>query len=694
MLAAPSGRAARTGRVRSRDALAGSRGGRFWPPRFWRARRAAAPLALLAVLAVGSAAQTPDTVSVGVTPALAGRPDSLSRPVGGDLVVPLGPEPGRVVAPTPALTAALDPTDLLAEAPGAFLYRLSAPGRAALSFDGLPPETPALVLDGRPFDDLLTGAPRFDLLPSEAAAPLRLADTRHGRVGAVEASTRPFRAAVPITELRYFGGQRGVQYASGTHAQTRRAPRLLGGGADSRMTLTGHVATRASNGRLGTSAFGRSSDGARERHSHALGRLLLTRPGLAVEAGDLYTEQLDGAQRGLTGDVFTILGATALDGTAERKTIRNDLWLTAWAGATSSPLELGAAWTSQRWRYVRTAGDTLAADAGRVSGHVRQRVRLGPARLHLRAGATFDTVSDTAGVFAPGGRLGLHASVLDSLALGPLRLALQAGLHRADDDTAPALAARAEAGALSAGLRYGRGTDGRLWDGGLGGRIEAAPSAAERVWAADVGVGATVGAVRGALRLSGSRREDPRWLVSRGDTAYAVVASASPATRVGATAEAWWREGVRRGLYLRGALTATHALDADASDLHRRDARSLPTVWARVRFGLRAEGVGDGVADLDLALVARGWSALAGRVVEPATGLTALPDPDGALGTSLPTRGTLGAEATATFSERASVFLRYDNALAGRLYDGALVVPGEPIPSTALRFGVFWALLN
>jgi hypothetical protein len=166
------------------------------------------------------------------------------------------------------------------------------------------------------------------------------------------------------------------------------------------------------------------------------------------------------------------------------------------------------------------------------------------------------------------------------------------------------------------------------------------------------------------------------------------------AERIGATATLSWRDDVARGLYIHSSVTATQALNASRSALHQLDAESLPTVWGRLRVGARATNLGNGVADLDLAIVAHGWSAFRGLVVVPATGQMALPDPTGALGAELPARGTVGAEATATFSARASVFLRYDNALATRLYDGARVVQGEPIPATTLRFGVFWALLD
>jgi hypothetical protein len=98
------------------------------------------------------------------------------------------------------------------------------------------------------------------------------------------------------------------------------------------------------------------------------------------------------------------------------------------------------------------------------------------------------------------------------------------------------------------------------------------------------------------------------------------------------------------------------------------------------------------VLDLDLAVVVRSWSSFRGRVVEPRTGLLALPDPATAFGAVLPARGTLGAEATATFSRRATVFLQIDHAL-GQVV-GAAVVQGEPLPIRVVRFGVFWALLD
>ena len=95
-------------------------------------------------------------------------------------VAPFGPAPGRPVTPVPALTAALDVETLLADRPGAFAYALGTPGRAYVALDALGPDLPALALDGRPYDDPFTGAPRYDLLPAAAVGPLRLTTRRSG----------------------------------------------------------------------------------------------------------------------------------------------------------------------------------------------------------------------------------------------------------------------------------------------------------------------------------------------------------------------------------------------------------------------------------------------------------------------------------------------------------------------------------
>ena len=65
-----------------------------------------------------------------------------------------------------ARTQHFSPTAVLDARPGVFVYRFDAPGwPEAVSLDGVPPVFTGLRLGALPFDDLVTGAARFDLLP-------------------------------------------------------------------------------------------------------------------------------------------------------------------------------------------------------------------------------------------------------------------------------------------------------------------------------------------------------------------------------------------------------------------------------------------------------------------------------------------------------------------------------------------------
>ena len=678
--------------------------------------RARAGIGLAVLLVAAPAwAQTPDSTAAPPVeePAPDAAPaDSLQADAAEALprpsVAPPGPAEGRVLTPVPALTAALDAQTLLADRPGAWAYATGAPGRVAgVALDGLGPGAPALSLDGRPLDDPFTGAPRYDLLPWAAVGPLRVQDVRRGRALGVAAAVRPFRLGVPVTELRYGAGQEGVQQISATHAQTRRPPALLRGGSpDARLTLTGHAASRRATGVLA---------GGTLRHTDALGRLLLTRPGLAAEAGVLYTDRTVGARLGVVAGasadpydgLFDRDAARVLDPAATRRTLRTEAWALARVPLAAEPLEAGVSYAVQRLVYASDPApgtrDTLRAHGRRLAGHLRQPVRLGGHRLDLRAAAVWD--ADPGGGADPfgdtGGRLALHGAASDSLRVGRLALAAEVGLNAVGGALWPSAALRVEAGPAFAGVRLGGRAPSRLEAAGLADRIGAVEDApTERTAAGEAGLAVRAGDWRAEARAFGHVRLDARELTAVGDSAFA-FADVGTVREAGLAVAVGWRERAARGLYVRGEGSTRAVLDASANsaqaaadDLRQRLDAALPRAWAALRVGLRAEGVGDGVLDLDLAAVGHGWTAFRSRRVEPATGLLALPEPGAALGVEIPTQATLGLEATATFSARASIFLRYDNALGGRVTAGALQTQGEPLASHVLRFGVFWALVN
>src|SRR5690606_11843345 len=101
-----------------------------------------------------------------------------------------GPDPGRVVTPTPTRRPVFNAAALLGAVPGAFRYDLGVPGAPdGLSFGGLAPERASLTLDGVPAMDLFSGRPAWELLPLDALAPLRVAP-RYGAPVGVDASLR------------------------------------------------------------------------------------------------------------------------------------------------------------------------------------------------------------------------------------------------------------------------------------------------------------------------------------------------------------------------------------------------------------------------------------------------------------------------------------------------------------------------
>ncbi|PAP76132.1 hypothetical protein [Rubrivirga marina] len=662
----------------------------------------------VAALAAAASAQVPDSTAAPDPPGdvRALPADSLAPRVAADSAR-LGPEaepvppfalaPGRPVTPVPATTAALDVAALLADVPGAFVYRLGAPGSTAgAALDGLGPDLPALMLDGRPVVDLITGAPRYDLLPLAAIGPLRTEAAALGRPG-VQASLRDLRLGVPVTELRYLGGQDAIQHASGTHAQTRRPPAFLRGGSDaSRLTLTGHAASRSAD-----SPFA----GGDVAHTDAFGRLLLTQPLVAAEVGVMYTDRTEGARAGVVPSaglpvegIFSASTATVRGSGATRRTLRTEPWLRLRLPfARSAPTDVGASIALQRSVFVRAdgTGDTLRVHGRRLAAFAEQPLRVGPNRLVLRLDVMAEPApGPEAGVLTGAeSRLGLHAAITDSLRLGQASVVLGAGFHQVEDARWPSASARVTAGPASAGVMLGGRAPSWLDAVGLSGSVIPATSTeAEQTLSADAALRLRRGDWRLDLRAFGSATLNGLHLVSLGDTLAAVTVAGEPIRQGGISMGGGWRERVRRGFYANVRGTARAVLSS-GSDLHDRIDASLPRVWATGRLGVRAEDIGDGVVDVDLAVASTAWTAFRSVRVEPATGALVLPEPGGSLGFELPARALVGLEATATFSAQASLFVRYDHALGERAY-GAVVTQGEPLPPHVLRFGVFWALLN
>ena len=351
--------------------------------------------------------------------------------------------------------------------------------------------------------------------------------------------------------------------------------------------------------------------------------------------------------------------------------------------------------------------DTLSVAGNRYAVGAAQA--LGARGLGIRAWAALD--DDPWGRFDPLGdgneRLQVHAAITDTLTASGVRLAIQAGGHVAGGTFGPALALRADARGAFAAVSWTGVIPGRIEESGFfpvaslapGVPIGTASGGPERALSAEAGAARGVGTFSLGARLVGRLTTDASRLVvaqdiataGANDVAFWYQGASGSVTMLGAQGALGWRENAASGLYATAGLTATAWPGADDSPLalSGKIAESVPALYGSARLGARATRVGTGTAALDLGATARGWSAFRGVRVHPATGLLALASPEAA---RLPARVLLDLDASVTFSQRATVSVRWENILSGLLYDGAALVQGEPLAASQLRFGVFWAL--
>ncbi|ARA93296.1 hypothetical protein AWN76_009060 [Rhodothermaceae bacterium RA] len=632
---------------------------------------------------------SPDTLS-GAAPDTRFRPDSVRlvrAPVGFEAGV------GTAIGPVrPARQPALSAVDLLERMPGSFVYRFGDLGWPdGWSPYGLPPQHVDLLLNGWPFEGLVTGRPRYDLLPLAFLAPLRSGPGRHGAAATTYAEMYPYAAAEPLTELRYQAG--GMQSVTAVHVQRRRRP-LFGrpGILDVLVGYGGH------------GADGEYPGSRLRRARQVLGRLRYEQAAVSVEVANLHTRWQLGAHGGVlpqAGQSFTSIyerfGAQVAHAGAERQTLRNDLSATLRARLLPGfrqPLTVSAGWTSEIFRYTNPGADTLDTRAHRYGLRVEQAVRLGPQHLRLRAEGWTDrlvrsnALPDSLGQH----RRQLHLSVRDSLAVGRLAVVAEGGFHTGTQ-TFPSAAAHVglDLGRLRLFAEAHHTGLAASWIEAHGyGRFVAPPEALpdRRLTLGRAGLALRLGPLTLAAEGFVHEIQHPADLFVVGDDSLAVRTAASPFRRAGLTGTLGWRHTAARGLYLHLQPTASTFLTEPDSDLHARVAASLPALFGEGRLGARFR-LFRGDLDANAYLRGRFWSEMRSRTLHAPTGLLAVPS---STARTFGPSGTLDVVLEATV-RTATLFLVFENGLSGTpLQPGTLVVPVYPLPEQRFRFGVFWPI--
>ena len=648
----------------------------------------------------------PDTLAVPTDTLRAASADTL-RAASADtlraasrdtLVVPVGfppPEPGDVVGETlPVRTAAMDPPALLGRTSGSFVYDFGTAGWPdGWSPYGLSPNDVGLFSDGLPMNDLITGRPRYDLIPFTFMEPLRIQAARDDAPVAVHGRVRDFDTPQPLTEMRYRTSNTGLQSVTVVHAQRRRPVWF---GRPGRLNVLFGYGGHATKGEY---------PGSRLRRARlVLGRIRYDRPGWAVEVKDLFNRRRVGAHGGvlpISGapyeSIYQRLGAQVENPDALRETIRNDLSLTLRARLVPrfEPLTAMGYWTNERFQY-RNPSDTLTARMRRLGFRVAQDVRLGGRRLRLSAEGWREVVRPGAALPDSLGlsRRWLHLAARDTFALGAFEAVLEGGFHRG--------------GGVSFATAFGRLT----WRLGASRVFAEGTRAGQPVsWVARRGFGGTVAPVAASPdgRLSMARAgftvrlgpfdltafgfvhdlRDPLDLyVTAGDTVAARVA-AETWRRAGVAADLGFRRQTTSGLYLVAQPTFVRFRMPVTED-GARAAAALPELFGQARLGARFV-LFQGDLDLNVYLRGRYWGRMRSRTLHPQTGLLVLPEADAR---TVDPSGTLDLFVEGGVRS-AMVFLAYENMLSGtRLLAGNLIVPDYPLPERRLRFGVFWPILN
>ena len=647
-----------------------------------------------------------DTTTADVPEAAPPRPPPTGPPVG-FLTPPPGLSPDSL---KPARRAAFEAKDLLREVPGSFTYDLGGFGWPhGWTPDGQPPEAVRLTLSTVPFNDLITGRPRFDLLMLPLLEPLSVTSGRLGAATTVQAHFRDIEAPEPLTELQYATGGTGLQSITALHAQERdvNLPRAREEGRISVLFgYGGHAADNEySNARL-------------ERMRQTLARVRLAQRTWSLELRNLHNRRSRGAHGGVVpavGQPFNAIFvrpiATVDNTSAQDRTLRNDLAATLRLrtplAAEAHPLTLTSYWTSQTYRY-RSSADTLEARVNRYGVQALQERSVRGHDLRLTVDAWTDAVDDARG-FAEAAptRQRLHVELRDAVTLAGVDLEATAGLH-AGAGLEPAATLRATTGlagfTFTGEAAFVPVERSRIMASGFGEAFRAAPAdtptprarrgllrAATTFGPFDVAVFGRYLERRNALDIMTEPISQGELEANPFDAffpdAAEVVRGPSPYRQVSGGLELGFRRTADRGFYATAQPTAFAFLNTTASPAHNRVAQSLPPAYAEARLGARYLLFED--LDTDISLRGRAWAPFSSRTLHEPTGTFAIPQqgsptfgPEGALDIVIEA-GLRGA----------TLFLVWENALSGTdVTPGNLLVPLYPLPEQRLRFSVFWPI--
>ena len=565
------------------------------------------------------------------------------------------------------LTAHHDITRALSQLPGSFAYDFNTfAWPAAWSIHGLSPHSVQLYFGPVPFDDLLTGRSRYDLLPT---ALLRVPEADAGLSGGgigIQTELRTVNAALPVTQLHYQAGDHKLQRVTALHAQQRN--RLF--------DRTGRL--------QGVFAYGGASDagdypGSRlRRQRQLLLRTRYQRITWSLELLYLHNQRRLGAHSGVLGaeDVrYNRLIAGVIGQNRTRRTVRNDFLSTFRTGFVTATVYL----STQTNRY-----EDAGASARRFGGSVTRDFDFDRNRLRLRVKAYTQRVP--MGSALPEGRQVslMEFQVTDSLQLRAGVLFAQAGLRNQAGNWSPL--GRLQWGASIAAF------DPRIEvtystmptpASGWGKYLVSKVTGTGRVVRVHTGIGLRMGRFRiTPYGFMSDARDVPDYREITIDSVHVVQ---DTYTAFGGGIGLSLAADPSRGVYaaVNSGFIETGRTGYDAE-------RILPKWTLSWQLGFRAV-LFTGDLRLDMSIRGRSWTAMRSRTLHAPTGLLVIPSSE-----RIPVKASYTLDLVVEGGIRtATVYVLYENMTSGTgLMAGNELVADYPLPAGQLRFGVYWPIMN
>ena len=590
----------------------------------------------------------------------------------------------------PLLDLDLNPASNLSWESGVFGYTFGSQGWPdGVSPLGRNPAKVGLRAGALSFDDLFTGRPRFDLLPTTWLSSLSLNEQ-----GDVTGRFDSLNTPVPLTAIRYQSAGNGSQAVRSLHVQNRSFQ------IDS--TTTHYLQTAF--GYAGEGGRG-EYDGMRLRRAREISaRIRYITPRYSFEVFEVASRRSVGAHTGVIPfsgatyeSIYQRLGAQVGDEDARRRTLRNDL--TVKASSTWSDWQLSTApfWTLQTLDFK---GETtslkgvlqrigLDVSAGRMFSGQQATFTLRSWNDDVVRGSAFDGSSNQAASFTTAK---VHLSGSRPLFSYSLSAGPESG--RGNSTFGLSASASVDQAPFSAGISFSRSPRFYTMHEAIGfGSVMLRSAFDVNPIFQDASLRAGVRFDLFSIEATGFVQSNSDLLVNRlgTDATLAAVEYLPGSSRsTGVSLNIGFRDLSKRGLWARINAVSRSVRTDDTSNAARAWSASMPDFWASGFFGIRALLFSEDL-DLNAYIRARYWGEMGGLRLHTPTGLLALP---ANLDSQVPADWLVDFVVEAGVRE-ATIFVAYENATSGTTMQiGNLIVPDYPLPRQRTRFGVYWPIAN